>query len=292
MSLAYLPACASSDGAADTQPAEADATADAALDAPPDNALDAAPDVTPADAALWESGTVAVVEQPSSDWHVALEGSDVVARHQGVDLALLIDPTNGATDGRYAGVYVTSKGVPRFDGTYNDSYCSMFVPDRPFINQDAVAVVADGATLTVTMTEGSLSEMSDSQFPSDKPFRWESAWSVETAGLRVVSSGLYYLLPSKDACDLTFLGENGVNLGSVQLTNDTSPFLRYFEGVRAIAVVSGPAGSFSIATDAQIVQVEVPSYPNTGLFELDFDHSFKERGQDDVHTELVLPIDG
>jgi hypothetical protein len=46
----------------------------------------------------------------------------------------------------------------------------------------------------------------------------------------------------------------------------------------------------SITTDAKVVQVEVPTFSNTTLFELDFDHSFKDRGQTDVRTELVLPL--
>jgi hypothetical protein len=49
-------------------------------------------------------------------------------------------------------------------------------------------------------------------------------------------------------------------------------------------------GGLGVATDAEVLQVEVPSYPNTELFELDFDHSFKDRGQLEVHAELVLPL--
>ena len=38
------------------------------------------------------------------------------------------------------------------------------------------------------------------------------------------------------------------------------------------------------------LELQVPTYPDTGLFELDFDHGFKEKGQADIHTEVVLPL--
>lgn len=268
------------DAAFDTALLEDDATA------APEAAIEAA-----AEASAWEEGKIQVTEEPESVWSVALEGKDVVARHTDRDVALLIDPTNGASDGRYAGIYVSVDGAPRFNGRYNATDCSMFVPDRPFKNQQAVVVHAAGTTLTVTMTEGSLSEMTDSQFPSDEPFRWKSTWVLETAGLRLAASGLYYLLPSMDDCKLTLLGEGGATIDELQLTTATAPFLEYFDDVRAIQLAS-PQGSFSISSDAQILQVQVPTYPDTGLFELDFDHSFKEKGQADIHTEVVLPIGG
>ena len=49
-------------------------------------------------------------------------------------------------------------------------------------------------------------------------------------------------------------------------------------------------GELSVSTDAAVLQVQVPTYPNTTLFELDFDHSFKDHGQQDVHIELDLPL--
>jgi hypothetical protein len=287
--LSSLPACSEAAG-----PSETDDASDAAASEveAPDAATDAAPDAESGDTAAWESGPISVVEEPGSAWHVAIENLDVVARHLQADVALIIDPTNGKIDGRYAGVYVFAGGVEKYDGTYNDTHCSMFVPDRPFMDQENVVVLAAGPTLTVTMTEGSLSQMSDSQFPSDEPFRWQSTWSLEAAGLRLASSGLYYILPPKDGCALTMTDEGGTSIGSLQITSATTSFLKYYTGVRTIGLVSSVVGSLSFATDAEILQVEVPSYPNTGLFELDFDHSIKEKGQSDVHVEVVLPIDG
>ncbi len=296
LTSACLAACGcSSSDPADGSPDASEAPLDAAIDSaiPRDDATsgaEASVDAA-AEASAWVEGKIQVTEEPGSAWSVALEGKDVVARHADRDVALLIDPTNGASDGRYAGIYVSVDKTPRFNGRYNATDCSMFVPDRPFKNQQAVVVHASGTTLTVTMTEGSLSEMTDSQFPSDEPFRWQSTWELETAGLRLAASGLYYLLPSMDDCMLTLLGEGGAPIDELQLTTATAPFLEYFHDVRTIQIAS-PQGSFSISSDAQILQVQVPSYPDTGLFELDFDHSFKEKGQADIHIEAVLPLGG
>ncbi|HQP39566.1 MAG TPA: hypothetical protein PLI95_30490, partial [Polyangiaceae bacterium] len=140
-------ACSSSDPA-DSSPDASEAPADAAVDtaiseddaaAPAEAAADAA-----AEASAWVEGKIQVSEEPGSVWSVALEGKDVVARHADRDVALLIDPTNGASDGRYAGIYVSVDKTPRFNGRYNATDCSMFVPDRPFKNQQAVVVHASG----------------------------------------------------------------------------------------------------------------------------------------------------
>lgn len=269
--LALLPACASTGGGDDTGAGGTDAGATEPI--------------------VWQQGVVSVTEEPAAAWHVTLEGNEVVARHGEAELALLIDPTNGDADGRYAGVYLTEAGTARFGGRYNATDCSAFVPDRPYVDQEAVEVLAAGATLSVTMTEGSLAEIPDSQFESDEPFRWHSTWSLEIDGLHLAAQGLYYLLPSQDSCELTLRAEGGAELGSLALDLETEPFLQYFEAVRSIEVVS-PVDSFTVTTDAAIVQVEVPSYPDTALFELDFDHSFKEQGQSDVHCETVLSLGG
>ena len=153
-----------------------------------------------------------------------------------------------------------------------------------------VTVVAAGSTLSVEMTEGSLAEMVDSQYESDEPFRWTSTWSLGAEGLRLSASGLYYLLVPMEDCDVTAFGEGGVELGSTHIDSDTSPLLRYYEDVRSIEIDSLPLGPLSVATDAAVLQVQVTSYPDTSLFELDFDHSFKDRGQVDVHVDLSLPL--
>lgn len=280
-----LPACGEDSAAAAAAQVDAAPDQQGLEDSGADGGLPEA-----AEASVWESGPIRVVEEPGSGWHVAIEAAEVVARHAAADVALVVDPTNGAADGRYAGVYVFVGGAAQFEGTYNDTHCSMFVPDRPYMNQQDVSVVASGASLVVTMTEGSLSQMPDSKFPSDDPFVWKSSWSLDPGGLRLAASGLYYLLPPKDGCGLKLLGEGGNEIGTVQIESDTAPFLKYFLGVRTIEIASSVAGTISIATDAEKLQVEVPSYPNTGLFELDFDHSFKDLGQSEVHAEMVLPI--
>ena len=245
---------------------------------------------TGAETSTWQSGSIAVAQESGSAWTVAEESGEVVARHGDLDLALVIDATNADDDHRYAGVYVLESGQPRFTGTYYGSHCSTFVPDRPHLNQTAVAVTAAGPELTIEMTEGSLAEMVDSQYESDEPFRWTSIWSIGVDGLGLSANGLYYLLVPMESCDVTVLGEGGAEIGTTHIDSDTAPMLRYFEDVRTIELDSLPLGPLSVATDAAVLQVHVTSYPDTSLFELDFDHSFKDRGQTDVHVDVSLPL--
>jgi hypothetical protein len=60
--------------------------------------------------------------------------------------------------------------------------------------------------------------------------------------------------------------------------------------VRRISVASSRLGGFDITTDVERLQVELPDKRATTLFELDFDHSFKERGQESVTSSLTLSL--
>ena len=111
---------------------------------------------------------------------------------------------------------------------------------------------------------------------------------VDDGGLTLESHGLYYVLPPMDGCSVEFFDEASTSLGTEQIDPGTSPFLRYYEDVRTVSLSSPSLGTVSLETDAAVVQIQVPSYADTSRFELDFDHSFKDFGQTDVMTRLVL----
>lgn len=276
-------------------PAEPGPTADSGLDVvdetSKDVAIETSDDVLEAEPPeTWSHEDTSVVEHAGALWDVELRDEEVVAVHSGGRVELILDTTSSSLDGRYAGIFLRVDGQERHVGKYNGSQASMFVPDRPWKDQEAVQVVAQGETLTIEMREGSLSEIPDSQFESDEPFRWTSRWAMEGQGLAIESRGLYYVLPPMDGCSVTVHGEGGVVLGIEQIDGDTKPFLRYYEEVRTISLESPSLGAVSIETDAAVLQVQVPTFQNTTRFELDFDHSFKDHGQTDVMTRWVLPL--
>lgn len=294
-SLRYLVAagilvgCSDASGTNNDNGLESDAGEDVVEDGP--SADDAAEEVIEAGPPeSWSQGPITVVEHPGAEWNVQDRNGDVVAVHAGGRVTLVIDPSSSSTDSRYAGVYVEVDGQERHAGNYNGYHVSTFVPDRPYIDQESVEVVAEQERLTIEMLEGSLSEIPDSQFTSDEPFRWASQWTIDAEGLAVEAHGLYYLLPPMDGCALDAFDESGTLLGSEEIVADTPPFLRYYESVSKISLTSPSLGAVSIETDAAVLQVQVPSYPDTSRFELDFDHSFKDHGQTDVMTRLVLAL--
>lgn len=158
------------------------------------------------------------------------------------------------------------------------------------MDQDVATVTAQGNTIDIEMLEGSLSEMTDAQFESDEPFRWSTRWELDEQGLHFEGHGLYYLLPPMDGCVVEMFDEQGGSLGSRTIQADTQPFQAYYDQVRSISLSSPTLGPVVVETDAAVLQVEVPSYPGTNRFELDFDHAFKDQGQLDVMTRLVLGI--
>jgi len=293
-SLRYLTAAAVLIGCSDASGTkdnglEPDAGVDVLEDSP--NADDAADEVIEAGPPeTWSQGPISVVEYPGAEWNVQDRNGDVVAVHADGRVTLVIDPSAASTDGRYAGVYLEVDGQEQHAGKYNGYHVSTFVPDRPYIDQESVEVVAEQNRLSIEMLEGSLTEIPDTQFTSDEPFRWSSQWTVDGEGVAVEAHGLYYLLPPMDGCALSAFDEAGTLLGSEEIVADTQPFLRYYEGVRTISLESPSLGVVSIATDAAVLQVQVPTYPDTSRFELDFDHSYKDHGQQDVMTRLVLAL--
>jgi hypothetical protein len=286
--LAVLVGCSDAGGAIDDVGAESDAGADVLPD--DSSTADVVEEVEAGPPESWSHGPIAIVEYPGAEWNVQERDGDVVAVHASGRVTLVIDPSSSSTDGRYAGVYLEVDGQERHAGDYNGSHVSTFVPDRPYIDQERVDVVADEERLAIEMVEGSLLEMSDAQFTSDEPFRWASQWTIENDGLAVEAHGLYYLLPPMDGCSVSAFDEAGTLLGSEEILASTPPFLRYYEGVRTISLTSPSLGAVSIDTDAAVLQVQVPSYPDTSRFELDFDHSFKDHGQTDVMTRLVVAL--
>jgi hypothetical protein len=52
-------------------------------------------------------------------------------------------------------------------------------------------------------------------------------------------------------------------------------------------------GRWAVTTDARILQLDIPdsSSKSETLFELDFDHSYKDAGQKSIHTTVEISFD-
>ena len=148
-----LAACSSSGESSSEPPSTRDAGADVeTLSDAADESADAPSEVSTPE--TWNQGVVSVTQYEDALWNVELRDGEVVAVHQGGRVELLIDPTSSSADGRYAGVFVQSDGEERHVGSYNGSVASMFVPDRPYIDQESVEIVAEQEELFIEMLEG------------------------------------------------------------------------------------------------------------------------------------------
>jgi len=125
---------------------------------------------------------------------------------------------------------------------------------------------------------------------NDKLFM-EAAFLFSDKGLYVFLNGLYYILPSMDNTDISFKA-NGEWIER-NITSESEPSLDYFDFVTEINIDEkkfGEYGKYNILTFINRMQLQVHKNPGTNGFELDLDHSFKDRGQKEIFSKIFFPF--
>ena len=120
---------------------------------------------------------------------------------------------------------------------------------------------------------------------SDDPLFLDATFHLTRRGIVAHLEGLQYLLASMDHTTVTFTAPNATATRTV--TPDSEPVIEYFEDVRTVSVDDGRFGRFWFWSDVERLQMQVHQNPVVDVFELDFDHTFKDLGQRVVRTVLV-----
>ncbi|HOO31517.1 MAG TPA: hypothetical protein PLO84_01740 [Thermotogota bacterium] len=120
----------------------------------------------------------------------------------------------------------------------------------------------------------------------DEPLFMEAAFYFGEKGLYIFVNGLYYILPTMNNTSITFISR-GEEI-TREVTPESEPILEYFDDVTDIQVNDGVFGKMDIMTYVNRIQFQVHQNSGTTGFELDLDHSFKDRGQKEILSKIFI----
>lgn len=256
---------------------------------------------------------ITFASHPDSPWtlEVSVEESAIEARHAGYPgLVLEIDCDDEADDGRHPGVAPVFAGQ-RLEGTFWGSRAPFFypilVPEEHALER--VRVEAGPKGLRVRFEGGSYALLQPAA--GDGPLFAEFVFLVEGVELTTHLDGLYYLLPSQHGTELRISLTGGeevrridrsVGQGTTIVRSETTEIARlepsggqhreYFEDVARIELTSPGFGEMILVAWIERLQIQVDRNPDldSDVFELDFDHAFKDRGQRTVMGRLKMTL--
>ena len=274
---------------------------------------------------LWWSGGLAAAQSSpqqvevhasrvaDSSWtleHEA-EAHRILARlTDGAEVALEIDYDGPADDDHLVGI-TAILGGRRLEGAFWGSTAPLIYPQLdPEEHQiERLDVHAAGEVLRVRF-EGGTYQILDPAGP-EEPLFTEAIFRRQGQRLVVNLYGLYYLLPSQAGTrlDLTAAGElltrtvepGGEEGASLVLDGSTvvatvsdqeSLHLEYFDRVTRVEIDDSRFGRMELETYVERLQLQVNRQPGVAieLFELDFDHTFKDHGQRRVMSRLSIDL--
>ena len=252
-----------------------------------------------------------IFQTADSSWILEhdLEGHRVLARlKDGPEVALEIDYDGPADKQHLVGV-TPILGGRRLEGAFWGSTAPLIYPQLdPEEHQiERVLVHSKGAALRVRFEGGDYQVLNPAG--SNEPLFMEAVFRRKGDRLEVLLYGLYYLLPSQAGTriELTAAGEkvtrevkpsvdgqaSVVSDGSVVIgTVSDSRHLEYFDKVTRVEIDDILFGRLELDTFVERLQIQVNRQAGVpiGLLELDFDHSFKDRGQRRVMSRLSIEL--
>ncbi|MCW5963540.1 MAG: hypothetical protein KIT83_05830 [Bryobacterales bacterium] len=222
-----------------------------------------------------------------SPWRVALdtEAQSLRVTHAGYpSLAFEIDADGPEDDKHYEGITLVV-GETRCEGPLYGNTVSVFSPNHDAGRTERVQVDALDKYLRVRFEGGSYRELSPGG--PDLPVYFEASFFVDGSNrLNAVFNGLYYLFPTASGSRV-FLTSRGQEV-TREFHPDTHKGYEYFEQVVKVEVEDRVYGDFKLEGLVERLQLHAHGAANTELFEIDLDHSFKDRGQKEVLLRFLL----
>ena len=228
----------------------------------------------------------------------------------GTEVVLEIGYGGTVDDDRFVGI-TPVLGDKRLEGAFWGSMAPLIYPQLdPETHQiERLEIWADSSVLRV-LFKGGTYRILDPDGP-DEPLFMEAIFRRQGDRLVVSLYGLYYLLPSQAGTRLEIStagevvartvepGEDGETtlvldgasaIGEVR--DPESRHLEYFERVTRVEIDDARFGRMQIDTWAERLQLQVDRRAGVSieLFELDFDHTYKDRGQRRVMSRLSIEL--
>lgn len=120
----------------------------------------------------------------------------------------------------------------------------------------------------------------------NEPLFMEAAFYFGEKGLYIFVNGLYYILPTMNDTTVSFISRGQEIIREV--TPESEATLAYFDDVTEIKLDDGAFGKINIMTYINRLQYQVHQNSGTTGFELDLDHSFKDRGQKEIMSKILI----
>jgi hypothetical protein len=262
-------------------------------------ALAAAAPAAPAVAASAVAEPVVVDDDPAvvtysrevrSAWRLtALDpaGNSILVTHLPSRITIAID-YDGPADDRHAAGIAPDTGCGPMEGEFWGSVTPLLYPilDPAAHVIEDVRVAMDGPELRVRMAGGAYDLVSPGA--GDEPLFMEAVFTVERRQLHARTTGLHYVLPSKDPATTVELTLADGSRLSRTFTMTTPTGREYVDDVRRVDVADGRYGDFSWTTDMERLQFDLNTNPLLDVFEIDADHTLKDRGQRVVTNEFTF----
>lgn len=202
-------------------------------------------------------------------------------------IKIIVDCDDQADDGHYFSIALTIDGRS-MDGPLwgNDIGLLLHDDDASYGLTNAnkcVSVEVVNGRLQTRFLSGSYKNLLDTG--SDDPVPMNADFYLDGSKHLVAElSGLYYVLPTVQNTTVAITTNGAVQTRVFkQPAADT---LEYFDNVTFIDVDDALYGHFTIETDLRLLQLQHEvAYSR---FELDYDHSFKDRGQASVTSKITF----
>lgn len=231
--------------------------------------------------------------QARSEWQVTILDRDanaVLATHVPSGIALGID-YDDPVDDRHASGISPDTGCGPMEGEFWGSITPLLYPIlEPGEHAiEDVVIAVDGGELRVRMSGGAYDMVEPGA--GSEPLFMDALFTVEDGRLRATTQGLHYVMPSKDpATTVSLTLADGSQL-SRTFTMASPTGREYVDEVRLVEVADGRYGDFSYVTDVQRLQFDVNANPLLDVFEIDADHTLKDRGQRVVINDFTFAAD-
>ncbi len=233
---------------------------------------------------------------PASQWSFELNTEEnliTFSHPEYSDYYFEVDCDGTVSDGHYMGITPVVKGV-RMETKFFYNMAPFLYPvldptvhriEKISIKSDNAKDVENKGDFLRVRFEGGTYRMLRPVGGDDKLYMEAAFWFAKD-GLYIFVNGLYYILPSMNNTEISLITRGEERKRTITPSSEAS--LEYFDDVTEINVADGVFGSIDIMTYINRLQLQVHQNSGTSGFELDLDHSFKDRGQKEILSKIFM----
>ena len=208
------------------------------------------------------------------------DNAELIYNDKSLPLSILVDLDDGLDDGKNVGFYPIINGNV-YATQVAERTINLVRPTTDAGPIDLVRFNLESEKIIFRFEGGIYGELNNSE--DNESVFLQGDLQVIDGQLQMHLDGLYYVLLPKGLTLVEY--SNGIQSDSFTV-DINSEFRFYRENVKFIRIRNAFSGDLLMTTDVQRLQFD--SREGTPNFELDFDHSFKDRGQRSVETTVVI----